>query len=77
MSSEPLTQREFDSWCKLDGEFKEQVREHIEGQRVQSIQVEHRLTSLEAFGARTTARTGILSTLVSTAVSGLVSLFKH
>ena len=80
MSSEQaLTQREFDTWRQGDDAFKQQVLTHLQQQASVNLDVEGRVSTMEANVAKVEAsgsrRTTWLSAIVSAIVSGLVGLF--
>ena len=80
MSSEhALTQREFDTWREEDAAFKIELRSHIAAQALVNLDVEGRVSTIEANVVKAemsgSRRTTWLSAIVSAIVSGLVGLF--
>lgn len=75
MPDTALTTREFDKWSEADSEFKKQLREHIQTQIDINLHSEGRLAALEEYKNNATMRVGVLSSLVSAVVGGIVGLF--
>lgn len=78
---EALSQREFDTWREGDNDFKDEMRSFIAQQVQFNLGHERRLSTVEQTqtdcSAESTKRATIISTVVTSVISGLVAVFTH
>lgn len=74
-----LEQREFDTWKQGDDQFKQEIRRYIEVQTQMNLDMEGRVSKVEAkitevsegHGRRTTWISGVVSAIVGAVVGAL------
>jgi hypothetical protein len=71
MATDPLSQREFDTWRESDEAFKREMRDHILVQTTTNLAVEGRVTSLETHREHAIIGIGIFSSIISTIVGSI------
>ena len=76
MTDQALSQREFDSWKELDGEFKQRMRTHIQQQANSNIRLHERLATVEAkqdeYAGASNRKVTWISSIISALVGGIV-----
>lgn len=79
MTTQPLSQREFDTWRADDAVLKRQILTHMQLQSAMNLDVERRLTSVEMkqedCAKAVSVRTTWVSSVVSAIVGGIVGAF--
>lgn len=74
-----LEQREFDTWRRADDQFKQDMRRYLETQTAMNLDIEGRLSTVEADAKEASEghgrRTTWISAVVSAIIGGLFALF--
>ena len=74
MSDPALSQREFDTWRESDETFKRQLTDYMQAQTELNLDVQGRVSSLEAHKGKSDIRAGTISSIVSAIVSTIVGV---
>ena len=72
MSDPALSQREFDTWRESDETFKRQLTDYMQTQTELNLNIQGRVSGLEAHRDKSDTRTGIISSIVSAVVGAVV-----